>query len=376
MKALLAVPFLPFCLVCACGDNLAGHTNASPDAHANGSADAGPQPVRAIAAEPPANFGPPPGIMSVLDVDTLKMQQNIEGGVAGGDPFIKKIGDRLYVINRTENNVLALDAASLQFIGQLGTGPGSNPQDAAVVGDKVYVPSLGTAGVVVGTIGSADIKTIDLNAAVGSTDGKPDCVGVAAVGTDVYVTCENLVSFAPVSVGKLVVIDSTNDTVKTHIDLPVQNPQNLIAELPDHTLVVSAYDKQNGCTMQITPGATPTATCLVGNVQLASNANPALAGAEPTHIAVQGSKIWFASTTNYTDGGLRSYDTATAMMGAMVAPSTENIRDVAVCPNGKIVVADTAGNGGLRVYQDGAELTTAALPIGLPPGFGNNLVCY
>ena len=366
MKALLAVPFL----LAACGDNLAGHSNASPDAHANGSADAGPQPVRAIAAEPPANFGPPPGILSVLDVDALKIQQNVAGGVAGGDPFIKKINDRLYVINRTENNVLALDAASLEFLGQLGTGPGSNPQDAAVVGDKVYVPALGTAGVVVGKIGSTDVNTIDLNAAVGSTDGKPDCVGAAVVGTDVYVTCENLVSFVPASVGKLVVIDSTTDTVRTHIDLPVQNPQNLIAELPDHTLVVSAYDKAAGCTMQITPGATPTATCLVGNTQLA------VGGAEPTHIAVQGGKIWFASTTNYTDGGLRSYDTATSMMGAMVAPSTENIRDVAVCPNGKIVVADTAGSGGLRVYQDGTELTTSALAIGLPPGFGNNLVCY
>jgi hypothetical protein len=369
MKALLAVPFA-LSLVVACGDNLSGNPTGSPDGHQAGSDDPGPQPIRALAAEPPANFGPPPGVFSLLDVDTLTMHENVEGGLAGGDPFLKKLGDQVYIVNRTENNVIAIDARTLQFVGELGTGAGSNPQDVAVVGQKLYVPAFGSAGVVVGKLGVATTTTIDLNAAVGSTDGKPDCVGVAAVGTDIYVTCENLVSFVPASVGKLVVIDSTTDTVKTHIDLPVQNPQNLIAELADHTLVVSSYDKAAGCTMQITPGATPTATCLVGNSQLAMN------GAEPTHIAVQGGKIWFASTTDYTDGGLRSYDTATAMMGAMVAPSTENIRDVAVCPNGKIVVADTAGNGGLRVYQDGAELTTAALPIGLPPGFGNNLVCY
>jgi len=365
MKALLALPFV---LVFACGDNLAGRP--TPDAHGFSTADAAPQPVRALAAEPPANFGPPPGILSVLDVDTLAMHQNVAGGVAGGDPFIKKLGDRVYIVNRTDNNVMALDAATLHFIGQLGTGPGSNPQDVAVVGDKLYVPAFGTAGVLVGKVGDADVTTIDLNAAIGSTDGKPDCVGVAAVGTDVYVTCENLVSFVPATVGKLVVIDSTTDTVRTQLDLPVKNPQNLIAELPDHTLVVSAYDKMNGCTMQITPGATPTATCLVGNAQLA------IGGAEPTHIAVQGGKIWFAATTDYTDGGLRSYDMATSMMGAMIAPATESIRDVAVCPNGKIVVADTAGAGGLRVYQDGTELTTAPLAIGLPPGFGNNLICY
>ena len=367
MKALLV---LPFCLV-ACGDNLAGYPSSGlPDAHQGGSSDAGPHSIRALAVEPPANFGPPPGVFSLLDVDALTMHQNVEGGLAGGDPFVKKLGDQVYIVNRTENNVIAIDAGTLQFVGELGTGAGSNPQDVAVVGTKLYVPAFGTAGVVVGTLGGTDLKTIDLNAAVGSPDGKPDCVGVAAVGTDVYVTCENLVSFAPATVGKLVVIDSATDTVKTHIDLPVKNPQNLIAELADHTLVVSSYDKAAGCTMQITPGATPTATCLVGNTQLAAG------GAEPTHIAVQGGKIWFASTTDYTDGGLRSYDTATSMMGAMVAPATENIRDIAVCPNGKLVVADTAGTGGLRVYDNGSELTTAPLPIGLPPGFGNNLICY
>ena len=363
MKALLVLLFLA-----ACGDNLAGH--AAPDAaQSSGTTDAA-IPMRALAAEPPANFGPPPGILSVLDVDTLTMHQNVAGGVAGGDPFIKKIGNRVYIVNRTDNNILALDATTLHFIGQFATGTGSNPQDVAVVGDKLYVPAFGGAGVVTGKIGDTNATTIDLNAAVGSSDGKPDCVGVAAVGTDIYVTCENLVSFVPASVGKLVVIDSTTDTIKTHIDLPVQNPQNLIAEMPDHTLVVSSYDKAAGCTMQITPGATPTATCLVSNSQLAQN------GAEPTHIAVQGGKIWFAATTDYVDGALRSYDTATSMMGAMVAPASEDIRDIAVCPDGKLVVADTAGSGGLRVYQDGAELTTAAIAIGLPPGFGNNLVCY
>src|SRR3569832_1747975 len=81
MKPLFSLPFV---LVFACGDNLAGHP--TPDAHGVNTADAGPQPVRALAAEPPANFGPPPGILSVLDVDKLAMQQNVAGGVAGGGP--------------------------------------------------------------------------------------------------------------------------------------------------------------------------------------------------------------------------------------------------------------------------------------------------
>ncbi|MEO8553162.1 MAG: hypothetical protein ABI678_24485, partial [Kofleriaceae bacterium] len=298
MKSLLVLPLV----LVACGDNLAGSNgNAGPDGGNPGIDGAGP-PIRAIAAEPPANFGPPPGILSVLDVATLKLKQGVASGVVGGDPFLKRLDDRLYIVNRTENNVTVLDASTLQYLGQLGTGAGSNPQDVAVAGDKLYLPAFGTAGVVVGKLGSLATTTIDLNAAVGSTDGKPDCVGVAAVGTDVYVTCENLVAFAPATVGKLVVIDTATDTVRTHIDLPVKNPQNLIATLSDHSLIVSSYDKALGCTMKITPGTTPTATCLVQNSALAP------AGAEPTHVATDGTKLWFAATTDYVDGGLRRYD--------------------------------------------------------------------
>ncbi len=359
-------------LAAACGDNA---TKLAADASpADGPHDACPAQdctkYRAIAAEPPANFGPPPGILSALDVTSLTVDQNVSAGVVGGDPLLRHLGDRLYIINRTENNITVLDAATYALVGQLGTGAGSNPQDVAIVGDKLYAPALGTAGVVVGTLGSSSPTTIDLNAATGSTDGKPDCVGAFAVGTDVYITCENLVSFAPASAGKLIVIDATTDTIRTQIDLPVQNPQNLIAQLSDQSLIVTSYDKTNGCVMRIVPGATPTATCLVSNAMLATG------GAEPTHVAVQGEKVWFAATTDYVDGVLRAFDAGTSTMGEMVAPASQAIRDVAVCPDGKLVVADTAGSGGLRVYDHGSELTTAALPVGLPPGFGNNLVCY
>ena len=34
------------------------------------------------------------------------------------------------------------------LVAQLGTGAGSNPQDVAMVGNTLYVPALGTAGVV------------------------------------------------------------------------------------------------------------------------------------------------------------------------------------------------------------------------------------
>ena len=354
-------------VLAACGDNA-----AAPDARTTvdspmGSSDGGTT-SRAVTVAPSASFGVPPGILSALNLSTMTMKQNISAGTVGSDPVLKKLGDKLYIVNRGENNVTVLDAATFSYLGQLGTGAGSNPQDVAVVGDKMYIPALGTTGVVVGTLGATATITIDLHTVLATNTTQPDCVAACAVGTDVYVACENLDNgFQPVTNGLIAVIDSTTDTVRTHFSLPVKNPQSLIHQLPDTRLVVSTYDAVNGCIAAITPGTTPTATCLTTN---------ALLGGEPTTVEVAGAKIWVAYTTDFTDGKVRAYDTATSSLAPVINPAAEAIRDLAVCPDGKLVGADFTGNGGLRVYDGTTELTTAAVPIGLNVGYGNGLVCY
>ena len=61
-----------------------------------------------------------------------------------------------------------------------------------MVGNKLYVPTFGTAGVVVMTAPASTTTTIDLDGALGDPDGKPDCISAYAVGTDLYVACELL----------------------------------------------------------------------------------------------------------------------------------------------------------------------------------------
>src|SRR5687768_860161 len=131
------------------------------------------------------------GIMSKLEVDTLTMRQNL-GTVVQGDPALREIDGKLYIINRfSGNNITILDGKTLAFEEQLSTGANSNPQDVAVVGNKLYVPAMGTAGVVVLTRGSAATTTIDLSSldTMGMNDGTPDCVSAYAVGTKVFVAC-------------------------------------------------------------------------------------------------------------------------------------------------------------------------------------------
>jgi DNA-binding beta-propeller fold protein YncE len=372
--------YLAFVLaLAACGDNLAApDARPQPDAHHG---DGGPAATRAVIVAPPANFGPPPGIMSTLDLATLTVRQNVSAGLVGSDPFVRKLGDFLYIVNRSDgNNVTVLDATTLFYVDQIGTGAGSNPQDVAVVGQKLYVPALGTAGVVVGTRGSATTTTIDLATALGDPDGKPDCVSAYAVGTDVYVACDLLdATFTPRGNGKVAVIDSTTDTVRTTVTLPAKNPQNLFVRSPMTSafggdLLIPTLDfvtTTNGCIVRVSIGATPTASCAIQNTDL---------GGTATHIDVQDGPVpmlWLAVTSDFTDGTLRAFDMQTSSLWTgSVSAGTEAVRDLATCPDGKVVVSDVKGNGGVRVYDGSTELTMAELPIGLPPGFGNGILCY
>jgi DNA-binding beta-propeller fold protein YncE len=364
-------------VLAACGDNA-----AAPDARPGADArdrDAAATTPRAVIVAPPANFGPPPGILSTLDVATLEVRQNISAGLVGSDPFVRVQGDTLYIINRSDgNNITVLDATTLGFLDQLGTGPGSNPQDVAVVGDKLYVPALGTTGVVVATRGSIATTTIDLGTPLGDPDGKPDCVSAYAIGTDVYVACDLLdATFTPRGNGKVAVIDTTTDTVRTSFAMPAKNPQNLFVRTPMTSafggdLLISTLDFANtttGCVVRVSTGASPAATCAIQNAAL---------GGTPTHLDVEAGatpRVWLAITSDFTDGVLYAYDLEAGSLGSAVSPGTEAIRDLAVCPDGKVVVTDVTGNGGLRVYDGTTEVTTAELPIGLPPGFGNGVAC-
>ncbi len=365
MKSLVLVPFL---VVVACGDN-AKNAPADASVSVDGNAlDAAPASSRAVAVA--GDFTAPPGVISSLALDTLAAQQNVASGVVSDDPQLRKLGTKLYVVNRDINNVTVLDAATFAVVGQLGTGASSNPQDVAVVGDTLYVPVFGGKGIVYGKLGDASVTEIDLAATVGDLDGKPNCNSAIAVGTDVYVGCGDLdATFTPRGNGVLVVIDTTTNTVRTHITLAAPNPQPL-PKLLGSDIIMTTFSASAGCTLKIVPGTTPTSSCLTTNVDL---------GGGPISFDVSGTKLWFAySAADFSHSWARSFDTTTSTYAANLTPDTQSITDVAVCPDGKIVVLDGpfGSPGGFRVYSGTSEVTTTALALGIPPVFGDALVCY
>ncbi len=323
-----------------------------------------------------------PGILTTVAMASDVVTQNAAPqGAVGDDPVIRHFGNELYVVNRADgNNVTILDATTHALVEQLGTGAGSNPQDVAVVGQKLYVPALGTAGVVVLTRGSNTTTTIDLGTPLGDPDGKPDCVSAYVVGSQLFVACGLLdASFTPRGPGQVAVIDTATDTFVSAIVLPYANPQSFFARAPQASLfagdlliptVPSFTDYTTGCIARVSATA---ASCAIKNSDLAGFA---------TRVDVSGDTLWIATGTydmNFMNqtGTLRPYDLKQGGLGTKYSSASELIVDLAACPDGSIVATDQApSTGGIRVYRFGGEQTTSALAIGLPPAFGDALVCY
>lgn len=368
--------FVSAAALAGCGDN------ASPAVPPGSGppADAPPGSVVVVAGD----FKGDPGVLSTYDPATGAVHMNAGPVMAvGDDPVVRHIGHELFIVNRADgNNVTILDDQTLAFKEQLGTGASSNPQDVAVIGDKLYVPTYGTAGMTVLTRGSTATSVIDLSA--DDPDRLPNCDSIYLVGQDLYVACQlldNTQEFLPPrGPGKIYVVDTATDRVRATLTLGHDNPFSLLEQVPPGAphageLVVGTvlFDDGSGCVERIVPGATPEAPgCLVDNADLGGYASRIAFGA-----GAGAAIAYFAVPTTFPLADLRALDLSTGMMRSRLNAAAEIAADVVVCPGGQVIAADTTKDAnGLRVYEGSAEQTTAALPIGLPPTSTHGLVCY
>ncbi len=360
----------------ACGDNIEGGFNAS-DAGVIDFQD------RATAFIVAGDFTSGTGIASTIGIPSLEVTSNVIDGVVSSDPVLRYHDDKLYIVNRFgHDNITILDAASKSLITQISTGAGTNPQDVAVVGTKLYIAALGAPGIlVIDTESPTDIQTIDL-ASLDANDGIPDCNSIALAGDNVIATCGLLQSFSAVGPGKVVVIDTTDDTLSNTFDLTTANPFGLLQATPadamlDGDLLIGTVADfftglTTGCVERISVGETPESKgCLVSNADLGGYATGYAYGSN--------SDVYISVTSGFGENGpeaeVRRYDLqAEALDRATVNSSGQSLFDLARCPTGEWLFADSAG--GIRVYGNGGtEFTTMPLDIGLPP-IDNGIVCY
>jgi hypothetical protein len=320
-------------------------------------------------------------VLSTLDLATDEVKPKVGPAMAVGvDPMLRHYGSELFVVNRLPDHSIAiLDDQTLALKEQLNLGDDSNPQDVAVLGNKLYVATRGTKGVTVLTRGAAVTSEIDLSA--DDPDQLPDCNSIYAVDNKLYVSCGLLDGSSPVRAGKVYVVDPATSTVVSDrtVTLLHKNPYGLFERIPEGAphagdLVIATVEDfaTPGCVERFTPGAAAaTSSCMVTGADLAGY---------PTRIAFDAaaSVMFLAVTTTSPDGDLRAFDMPTESLwaGALNA-AAEAIGDLVVCPDSSVVVADKADAGnGVRVYVGAAERTTAALPIGLGTFSTHGLVCY
>ncbi|MEO8705141.1 MAG: hypothetical protein ABI867_34120 [Kofleriaceae bacterium] len=370
---------LSFILVVACGDN------TTPPAADSGSDDPPADVERAVVVS--GTFAPgEPGVMSTLDIESLTMTTQVApNGAIAEDPMIRRFGNELFVVNRAGgNNVTILDAKTFVVKEQLATGAGSNPQDVAVLADKLYVPAFGTAGVVVVTRGSTETTTIDLSSL--DPDGQPNCISAFRVLNDVYVACELLdASFAARGPGKIAVIDTLTDTMRATITLTNKNPFGVFEQMPEDQggdLVIPTvpnFGNLNlGCVERIKTGSAPVKNgCAITNLELGGNYVSRI-----DFATVAGMPIMWMIASNGQFGpaarsALKAWDLEGKSLWPTLSPETELLVDAVACPGGKVIVADqTTASNGLRVYSDTSEISTAPIAIGLSPNSSHGLVCY
>jgi DNA-binding beta-propeller fold protein YncE len=374
MKRALALSLL----LAACGDN-GKPIDSMPDA----SEETPLGPPRAVVVA--GDFVTPgfSGVMSKLELSSMQMTQNVApAGAIGNDPIIRKLGNELFVVNRAGgNSVTIFDATTLAVKDQLGTGAGSNPQDVATFGAKVFVAAMGTAGIVVMTRGSTGTKTISLAAL--DPDGIPDCVSAYRAGTRIYVACGLLdATFTPRGNGVIAVIDPIAETVERTITLSTPNPFGVLTELPDSSLVIPTFDfgaPTARCLEQVSIGGTPFSKgCLVQNADVGGYVVRAL----PQQIG-ETQMLWMVVNNGdfaAEKARLWGYDlTSGTLWDTPLSPEAQVLTDIAPCPDGRIIVADkTMSANGVRVYDGTStmEKTTEPLAVGLRPQSSPAIVCY
>lgn len=387
MSRLMPISLL---LLVACGDNM-----KNPELPDGGPpVDAAPDPVRAVVVTPSAMFqAGQPGVLSVVDVAAATVRPGVlSAGVIGSDPVIRKFGDELFIVNRADNNIVILNASDFSFAGQVGTGAGSNPQDVAVIDDTLYVTTFGNKGMVsVKRTGNQPPIEIDLSK--DDPDDKPNCNSVYRVGNQLYVSCELLDDtqqfLPPRGNGVVYVVDPLPRTIAQTVNLTTKNPFNLLTQLPEHApnagdLVIGTIDfaTGDGCLERIAVGATASSGgCMKTNAEMGGFAArvdvfaPEFTG--PVAPIVVPPTMWMvvSDSTTFTSS-VKTWNMMTGEVSASLSMSGEAPLDVAVCPDGKVVVTDApfGGTGGVRIHDGGQR--SALLPVGLNPASTAGLVCY
>ena len=318
------------------------------------------------------------GLLSTLGIPDFALDSNAVEGVASIDGVLRSAGNRLFIINRFgADNITILDRATLGLEAQLSTGSGSNPQDVAVVGDSLYVCTLGTGDVQVFDLTDTDAAPATIDVSALDEDGVPDCNSIALAGGLVFATF-SLFDAEFASNGAVVaVIDPSDNTLTETFELSTPNPFGfLVGTEPGSgfggdllVATVDFNDENAGCIQRIEVDPPAAGGCLVDNSDL---------GGYASKLLVAGDNVTALVNLSFTETQILDVSSAGVVQEETVTPdisAEQLVTDLVRCPSGHTITNDQ-NTGTIVVYDEsGQSVEDGPFDIGLPPVFANGMVC-
>ncbi len=279
-----------------------------------------------------------------------------------------------YLIARLGADSLArLDPlAGWEVAREFSTGPGSNPQDLALVSaERAFVPLYARPALaVLDPRDGRPLGEVDLSAWA-DADGSPEAASVLAHGGRVFVSLQRLVDFQPGPPSLLLALDAADGALVAELELAAQNPFARLRLSPDGRLVVplaGVFGVADGGVQLVDPAAPRPGDLAVSEAALGGDVVDAvvLDAARGYAIVAEGGVALEARTRvvrfDPTRGEVRA-ELARADSYAHAA--------LELSPDGEeLWLADrTRARPGVRIFStaDDEELTPEPISTGLPP---------
>ncbi len=367
--------------ICVVGFACGKQGSGAIDAPGSGAIDAPIAPVDQAPVVPDARFAGPialaaasdfnhAGMAGALELTTGAVTMDAVPGAVGRDPVVRFTGGYFAIVNRYgDAPIVLLHPASLEVVYMLSTGTGTKPQDIAIAGGKAFVPTLGTAGVLVFDLGSSTPRTIDLSSF--DSDGKPDCESAYAASGKVLVSCALLdASFQPRGPGKIAVIDPAGESLSSSFDLPAADPVGFLQPAGTELLIetVPPSAPSTGCIARVTTTGTPSANgCLAGNSALGGYATTMTIDTTGTTLYATNSAGALLEIA-YPLGGVTTTQPPTGLLFSAVAGCSTG--DLALT-----LVPKSTGLGGFQLLHAGALVYPSPESMGIAPQNADALAC-
>ncbi|MBU1239977.1 hypothetical protein KKF84_01705, partial [Myxococcota bacterium] len=177
------------------------------------------------------------GSLSVVSMDGSSVKVDSDAALVHSDALGRSFDTELYVISRLGgDNIARFNPQTWSVATQFSTGPGTNPQDFAMVSQcKGYIslyaddqllivdPSVGAAEPILGAINLFEYS---------DEDGSPEASFMTLDDGILMVAIQNLVNYAPQGNGRIILVDTATDAVSGVIALNTPNPFTTLVRVP------------------------------------------------------------------------------------------------------------------------------------------------